>query len=123
MDGRLKTLAESIAKTKLDVIEAFTPPPMGDLPAGQALSLWKDKALWINYPMSVYLSGGPKAVKRHLLNLLKEAIPGDRIVIAASTELFVPLESLKAIAEIMEKATYPLTEEKLEEIKEPLSLC
>ena len=123
MDGRLKILAQAIAKTKLDVIEAFTPPPMGDLPVGLALSLWKDKTLWINYPMSVYLSGGPEGVKRQLLNLLKEAIPGDRIVLAASTELFVPLESLRAITEIMAKATCPLSEEQIEEIEESISLC
>ncbi len=122
MDGRLHVLAEAIAKTKLDVIEAFTPPPMGDLPVDQALTLWKDKTLWINYPMSVYLSGGAEAVKRHLLDLLEKATPGDRILIAASTELFVPLESLKAITEVMEKATYPLSEQKIGEIKESIGL-
>lgn len=110
MDGRLKVLAEAIAKTELDVIEAFTPPPIGDLSVGEALALWKDKVLWINYPSSVYTSGGPDAVKRHLLQILISAIPGDRIIIAASTENYVPLEILKAITDVMENAVYPFSQ-------------
>lgn len=122
MDGRLGPLANAIAKTKLNVIEAFTPPPMGDFAVDQALSLWKDKSLWINYPMSVYLAGGPESVKRHLVDLLRKAMPGDRVAIAASTELFIPLESLKTITQVMEKAIYPLSRERIEEIKRAVEL-
>ena len=43
MDGRLKVLAQLIAKSELDIVEAFTLPPMGDLGIDDALSLWKDK--------------------------------------------------------------------------------
>lgn len=121
MDGRLKVLAQAIAKTELDVIEAFTPPPLGDLPVADALSLWKEKVLWINYPSSVYASGGPEAVRGHLLDLLRSTIPGDRIILAASTENYVPLEVLKAITEVMEKATYPLSKEGIERIEVSLS--
>ncbi|MEM2914968.1 MAG: uroporphyrinogen decarboxylase family protein, partial [Candidatus Bathyarchaeia archaeon] len=31
MDGRLKVLCDVIKKTNIDVVEAFTPPPIGDL--------------------------------------------------------------------------------------------
>lgn len=118
MDGRLRILSKAIARTELDVIEAFTPPPMGDLPVQEALSLWKEKVLWINYPSSVYASGSPEAVRKHLLDLLSSAIPGDRILLAASTENYVPLEVLRAITEIMEKATYPITREWIEGLME-----
>jgi hypothetical protein len=117
MDGRLRILAQAIARTRLDVIEAFTPPPMGDLPVREALSLWKEKVLWINYPSSVYVSGGPQAIRRHLLDLLGSAIPGDRILLAASTENYVPLEALKAITEVMEKAVYPISKEWIESLR------
>jgi len=122
MDGRLRSLAESIAKTELDVIEAFTPPPMGDLPVSEALSLWKEKVLWINYPSSVYVAGGPDAVRRHLFDLLKSVIPGDRIILAASTENYVPVEVLRAITEVIEGASYPLSEEAVERIDTSLRL-
>ena len=39
MDGRLRTLANEIAKSNVDIVEAFTPPPMGDLPLNAAMSL------------------------------------------------------------------------------------
>jgi len=117
MDGRLKVLVPLIAKTKLDVIEAFTPPPMGDLAVDEALSLWRDKVLWINFPASVYVAGGPAAARTHLIGLLRSAVPGDRVILAASTENYVPLEVVKTITDVMEKATYPLTREALDAIE------
>ncbi|HUV07586.1 MAG TPA: hypothetical protein VMX75_07635 [Spirochaetia bacterium] len=53
MDGRLDILKDLIAVTPIDSIEAFHPPPMGDLPASEALSLWRDRAVWVGFP------GGP----------------------------------------------------------------
>lgn len=120
MDGRLRVLAEAIAKTRLDVIEAFTPPPMGDLPIEEALSLWKDKVLWVNYPASVYVTGGPRAVRTHLSSLLRSAIPGSRLILAASTENYVPLDVLRTITAIMEKAAYPMTKETIDAIEQSL---
>ncbi|MEM3047391.1 MAG: hypothetical protein QW057_09990 [Candidatus Bathyarchaeia archaeon] len=117
MDGRLKILAPLIAKTKLDVIEAFTPPPMGDLAVDEALSLWKEKVLWINFPASVYVAGGPAATRTHLISLLRSVMPGDRVILAASTENYVPLEVLTAITAVMEKAAYPLTKEALDAVE------
>jgi len=119
MDGRLRVLAEAIARTKLDVIEAFTPPPMGDLPVEEALSLWKDKVLWVNYPTSVYVAGGPKAVRTHLINLLRSAVPGSRLILAASTENYVPLDVLRMITAIMERAVYPLSKEAVDVVEGP----
>ena len=119
MDGRLRNLANLIAKSKVDVIEAFTPPPMGDLPLNEALSLWKRKVIWMNFPSSVYLLG-PEAVKKHLLDLLEAAIPGDRLILAASTEIRVPEECLKAVADVMEKATLPLSKEKINNIRKAI---
>ena len=116
MDGRLKSLANLIGKAEIDVIEAFTPPPMGDLPIREARSLWKDKIIWMNYPSSVYVMG-PPAVRRHLINLLESVIPGDRLLITASTENVIEEEALLAATEILAEATLPLTEEKVKEIE------
>ena len=115
MDGRVGVLKNLIAKCPQDVIEALHPPPMGDLPIHKALSLWKDKVIWIGFPSSIY-SLGPEAVKKYLLDLLKSVIPGDRLAIAASTENLVSNENLLALTSILEKAELPLTEEKIKNL-------
>ena len=74
MDGRVGVLKGLIAKTPIDIIEALHPPPMGDLPMGEALSLWKDKVIWVGFPGSVYILR-PEVTKKYALNLLREVVP------------------------------------------------
>jgi hypothetical protein len=119
MDGRVGTLKELIAKTPIDIIEALTPPPMGDLPIGEALSLWKDKVIWVGYPGSVYMLG-PEATRKHALNLLREVIPGDRLAIEMSTENLVSNENLIMLTSVLEKADLPLTPKKIDMIEKSL---
>jgi len=80
MDGRLKCLRDLIPKTEIDVIEAFTPPPMGDLPLAEARAMWGEKyVIWMNFPGSVFMLGG-EAVRKRTMELLREAAPGNRFV-------------------------------------------
>ena len=118
MDGKLKALAELISRSAIDIVEAFTPPPMGDLQIDKARSLWKKKIIWINFPsaISTVMGPRPKFVKEYLLQQLKLMIPGDRTMIIASTENFVPEENVVAMAEVMKKTTLPLTEEAIEKM-------
>jgi hypothetical protein len=113
-DGKLDGLKHLIAKTEHDIIHAITPPPVGNLPIREALDFWKDKILWVNYE---YHFMGVDAMKKHLLNLLRSIIPGYRVIMDASTERWVPLDSLRMFANIMSKATLPLTEDKIEKIE------
>lgn len=119
LDGRLKALAELVARSEVDIIEAFTPPPMGDLPINEALSLWKDKIIWINFPstVSTLMGSRPQAVKDYLLEQLELLIPGEKTMLFASTENRVPEENIMAMAEVMEKATLPLSKEVIEKIR------
>ena len=112
-------LKDLIARTPIDIIEALHPPPMGDLPIGEALSLWKDKVIWMGFPGSVYVLG-PEATKKHTLNLLKEVIPGDRLCIEVSTENLVSNENLLMLTSILENADLPLTQEKIDRIERSL---
>jgi len=121
MDGRLSNLAESIAKSEIDIIEAFTPPPMGNLPLRDALSLWRRKVIWMNFPSSVYVLGSEE-VRKHLISLLREAVPGERLVVAASTENIVAEECLMAFTEVMEKATFPLSQRSIDKIQRELKI-
>ncbi len=85
MDGRLKVLKELIAKTKLDAIEAFTPPPMGDLPVVEARKAWKDKVIWMNFPEEVFLRSREE-IELYTKNLLKEMAPGFGYIISITED-------------------------------------
>jgi hypothetical protein len=116
MDGRLRALKELIARTGIDIVEAFHPPPMGDLSLGEALSSWPDKAIWVGFPGSVYLHG-PGATKRYALHLLGEVGTGERVVIEMSTENLVSNENLLALTSVLEHAELPLTRAKIDGIE------
>jgi hypothetical protein len=111
MDGRLASLSDLIARSSVDIIDGFTPPPMGDLPIDKALNLWPNKTLWVNFPSSVSTAPGasPRAVKQYLARELGLMIPGERVMVVASTENYVPEDSIVAMAELMENVTLPLS--------------
>ena len=92
---------------------------MGDLSIGEALSLWKDKVIWVGFPGSVYVLG-PEATKKHALNLLREVVPGDRLCIEMSTENLVSNENLLMLTSILENAELPLTPQKIDQIEKSL---
>ncbi|MCX7426197.1 MAG: hypothetical protein NTW96_11335 [Planctomycetia bacterium] len=53
-DGANRPLRECIAGVPLDVIEAFTPPPMGDMTVAEARQAWPDKVLSLNIPGNLF---------------------------------------------------------------------
>ncbi len=120
MDGRVDVLKDLIAATPIDIIEALHPPPMGDLPIGEALALWKDKIIWMGFPGSVYILG-PEETKRYTLELLREVCPGERLVIEMSTENQVSNENLLMLTTVLEHADLPLTREKIDRIERSLA--
>lgn len=83
MDGTLKSIGELIAKTKIDVIESFTAPPVGDFPINEARKIWKDKVIWANFPESVSLQG-QSAVRKKTREMLTNAAPGDNFLMGIS---------------------------------------
>ncbi len=113
-DGGLNKLKDLIVDLEHDVIHAITPPPVGNLGIREALDLWPDKVLWVNYEYHVL---GPRALKKHLLALLESIIPGDRVIMDVSTERWVPLETLRMFSKIMSRCTLPLTDRKIRSIK------
>ncbi len=120
MDGRLRSLKDLIAQTPIDIVEAVHPPPMGDLPIGEALDAWKDKTLWLGYPASVF-EEGPKATIKHALDLLRDVGTGERLAIAMSTENQVPNEYLMVLTSVFENAELPLTPDKIDAIERSLN--
>jgi hypothetical protein len=116
MDGRLNAIKGLIADTGIDVVEAFHPPPMGDLPLGEALALWSDKAIWVGFPGSVYALG-PQATTQYAMELLRETVPCERLVIEMSTENLVSNQNLLALTSILEHVELPFTQSKIGQIE------
>jgi uroporphyrinogen-III decarboxylase len=76
MDGRLKCLKDLMEETGLDVVQAFTPPPMGDLSIREAMDAWREKlAIWINIPEVIFYRE-PAGVEDFIHDLLKQGRPG-----------------------------------------------
>lgn len=86
MDGRLKTLKNLIAKTELDAIEAFTPPPGGDLPVSEARVAWSGKVIWMNFPEAIFLRS-PEDIEAYALNLLEEIAPGSGFILSITEDV------------------------------------
>ena len=113
MDGRLRVLKDLIGKSSIDIVEGFHPPPMGDLPISEALSIWKDKVIWIGFPGTIYALG-PEATKKYTLELLRGVGSGKRLAVAVSTENLVSNENILMLTSVLENANLPLDKEKIE---------
>jgi hypothetical protein len=84
-DGSNRPLVKALALTGLPVIEAFTPPPGGDLTVHDAKAAWPDKVVWVNFPGALFLEPA-QTIHDYMLNLLREGAPGGRLVIGCTEE-------------------------------------
>ncbi len=66
---QLKAFWKAIAATKVDVVEAITPPPSGDLSLEEARQVF-DGVLWLNLPAAL-LWWEPDAVRAYMLDLVQ----------------------------------------------------
>ncbi|MGC9318072.1 MAG: uroporphyrinogen decarboxylase family protein [Armatimonadota bacterium] len=102
MDGMLGAITDSVGRSPLPVIEAFTPPPDGNLSVAEAAGAWPGKSLWLNFPSSVHLCD-PGEIVRTTQSLVREA--GDRggflIGVTENIPESVGARSLQAIAQAL----------------------
>jgi hypothetical protein len=71
-DSNCKLIANIIAETDLDYIEAFTPAPDTNMTLSEARNIWPNKVLWLNFPSSLHLKT-PKEIVEITVSLLDEA--------------------------------------------------
>jgi hypothetical protein len=70
-----------VAEIHADVVEAFTPPPIGDLSVKEARTAWgADTVIWVNFPETIFYQGAA-ATRAYTAELLCSDPPGDRLVI------------------------------------------
>ena len=83
-DADSRLIAEAIASTDLDYIEAFSPAPDTDMTLAEARAAWPGKVLWLNFPSSVHLRNDAE-VEAFTVDLLDE-LDNCRGVIMGITE-------------------------------------
>jgi hypothetical protein len=77
----LKAFKELIPQTGIDVIEGFSPSPVGDLLLEEALETWGgDITIWLDFPETVIFDGVGTA-KDYTTNLLRSDPAGKSLII------------------------------------------
>lgn len=104
MDGTLRSLSVEIGAAECHIIEAMTPPPMGDFSVREARTAWPKKALWLNFTSSMHIEP-PDVIAEHTRSLLAEAGTTRGFAIGVTEDAPVPaLEaSLGVIARVLKE--------------------
>ena len=92
MDGRLRALVKEIGEADLDLIEALTPPPMGNVSLAEARAVWPGKAQWINFTSNYHIAP-PAEIAEHTRQLLAEW--GGKRGLAIGVTEDAPVEALE----------------------------
>jgi hypothetical protein len=103
MDGDLKPLWEAISASKVGGLDSFAPAPDNDTTVAEAVALWPEKRLWVNFPSSVHLRPA-EAVRAQAEEILAAAGHTGRLQIQISENVpySVWRTSLPAIAEAID---------------------
>ncbi len=76
-----RAYADLLGQSGVDVVEAFTPPPVGDLSVEEARRIWgTNTVIWVNFPETVFYYGYEET-KRYTIDLLESDPPKNRLVI------------------------------------------
>ncbi len=103
-DGDNLSLEDCIASVDIDIIEAFTPPPMCNMTIAKARAAWPLKVLSINFPGTLF--GEPaEVIERYTCEYMEEAGNEGRFVIGCTEEFdFSRFEhTFSAITRAMER--------------------
>jgi hypothetical protein len=80
-DGNTAPIADIIAKSAIDCVEAFD--PNNDMSVAEARAAWPGKILWINFPSGVHLKSDHE-IEQTTRRILREAAPGDRFLVGVT---------------------------------------
>jgi hypothetical protein len=86
LDADTKLFAQAVATSKIDVIEAFTPPPDCDMSVAEAREVWPSKTLWCNFPSSIHITDD-HSIAATTRDLLSQAAPGERFLIGVTEDI------------------------------------
>jgi hypothetical protein len=99
----LSAYKDLIPLTGVDVIDGFSPPPVGDLSLEEARAAWGERmVIWVDFPKQV-LEQGPTATREYTLDLLRSD-PGGALILGmtkAGSAMAVDDASARALYEGM----------------------
>ncbi len=84
-DGDNLSLKDCIASVDINIIEAFTPPPMCDMTIAQARKAWPDKVVSINFP-AVLFSEPADVIEKYVCDYMAEGGSEGKFVIGCTEE-------------------------------------
>lgn len=105
MDGKMKHLAQAVAESDIDIIEAFAAFPDGDLPIGEARRVWAGKIIWTNFPSPIHLYK-PAEIEEYTRQMLADIAPGDRFLVGVTENIpdNVWQQSMTVISRVLSEA-------------------
>ena len=86
MDGDLKPLWKAIGESGVGGIDSLSPPPDNDTSVAQALAMWPEMRVFVNFPSSVHLAP-PSQVYEQAARLLREGGASGRLQIQVSEDV------------------------------------
>jgi hypothetical protein len=86
LDAPMRKLLDAVAGSRIDVVEALTPPPTCDVTVAEARTALPDKVLWINFPSSAHVFTREE-IQAQTDRILREAAPGDRFLIGVTEDI------------------------------------
>jgi hypothetical protein len=84
-DGANGPIKDCIAQTGIDVIEAFTPPPMGQMSVAEARAAWPDKVVSVNFPGNLFVQPDAE-IAEYTRQYLEEGGREGKLVIGCTEE-------------------------------------
>jgi hypothetical protein len=118
----LESYKQVIAETGVAVVEAYTPPPVSNLPLPAAREAWGRKTvIWLNFPETIFWMGREKTFE-YTRALLKSATPGDALVISF-TEMGIWGGTEQAVETAFKEGTVALMEAIEKYGNCPIPLC
>jgi hypothetical protein len=84
-DGDNLSLKDCIASVDINIIEAFTPPPMCNMTIAQARQAWPDKVVSINFP-AILFSEPADVIEKYVCDYMEDGGDEGKFVIGCTEE-------------------------------------
>ena len=109
LDANNLLIMDVVGNSRLDFVEAFTPPPDCNVTVAGARAAWPQKRLWTNFPSGVHLQP-EQTIREATLEIIAQA--GDRRGFLMGVTEDVPAEhlerSVSVILETLAECTGPM---------------
>ena len=86
MDGNLKPLRDEISSSRVQVLDSFSPQPDNDTSVAEAVTMWPNMRLLVNFPSSVHLKA-PDIIYQQAMQILSEGGHTGRLWIQISENM------------------------------------